>query len=151
MNFCRNKLKEERENERKWQNRGEDEAKKKEMRWEEMKEEKAHEREYIPTNRETCARVFSYVRCVVASRRFRVLYCEASQCNTTRRIVSFARSFWRTRLNYLRIEQLNDWLCFLLFFFLLLRLSHRFRRLKEDCENEEPCRDPDTNIESTIY
>lgn len=34
----------------------------------EMKEEKEKKaQESIPTNREMCARVFSYVRCVVAS------------------------------------------------------------------------------------
>lgn len=150
MNVCRNKLK---ERKRKWKEvakSGGDEDKKRERwggrRW----RRRRRTREYIPTNRETCARVFSYVRCVVASRRFRISYCEASRCDTTRRIVSFARSFWRTRVIYSRIEQLNDWLSFLLFLFFSLGSPTAFDAWKKIVRMKSRA-GIQTRIESTIY
>lgn len=117
---------------------GEDEDKVKEMKKGEMKEEKEKKaQESIPTNREMYARVFSYVRCVVASRRFRVLSCKASRRDTTRCVTS--PIIWNEGDLFANwtIERLIK----LFFSSLLPRPSLRFRCSKEDCENEEPRRD----------
>jgi len=74
------------ESERRQQNRKKTRIRRK--RWEEGKWRRRRRRRrksYIPTNRETCVRVFSYVWCVVPSRRFRVLSCEASRRDASRR------------------------------------------------------------------
>lgn len=95
----------ERESERKWQNRRKMRIRRKrccEEGGDEGEEGEEGARECVPTNRETCACVFSYVRCVAASRRFRVfLSCEVSRYDATRHVV---RIIIETRVTRSRIE-----------------------------------------------